>query len=153
MKTNVCSICQTPYTEQDIVILNGTEEDVDLMRTKMEARTARLKAAKKDKKSKVKAEETVVKQEDASCSSKSVKPETSSKQKTLLTLKPTLPASKRELVLDPLSSDPNSKKVKKDYSIASDPKATEVFKSLFTSHESEKKQDRAHWVTFNPHYY
>lgn len=127
----------------------------------MEVRVARLKAAKKDKKSKsTKKEETVVKQEDIPCSSKSsdnasskMKPETSSKSKPILTFKPSIGANKRELLLDPLSSDPNSKKVKKDYSIAQDPKATEVFKSLFTSHESEQKQDRAHWVTFNPHYY
>lgn len=126
----------------------------------MDARVARLKAAKKDKKSKAIKEETVVKQEDTPCSSKSIddksskiKPETSLKSKPILTFKPSISANKRELVLDPLSSDPNSKKVKKDYSIAQDPKATEVFKSLFTSHESEQKQDRAHWVTFNPHYY
>lgn len=129
------------------------------MRIKMDARVARLKAAKKEKKSKVIREETSVKQEETPCSSKSLneapktKPETSSKSKPLLTLKPSIAAHKRELLLDPLGSDPNSKKVKKDYSIAQDPKATEVFKSLFTSHESEQKQDRAHWVTFNPHYY
>lgn len=117
---------------------------------KMEARVARLKASKKEKKTKVKIETAVT--EEVPCSSKS-QPETSSKPKTLITLKPTLSASKRELVLDPLATDPNAKKVKKDYSIASDPKATEVFKSIFTSHESEKKQDRAHWITFNPHYY
>ncbi|XP_070496560.1 replication termination factor 2 [Chironomus tepperi] len=164
LKSNMCSICQTPYTEEDIVILNGNEQDTDLMRTKMDARVARLKAAKKEKKSKVIKEETVVKQEEVPCSSKSldsskIKPDTSkikpetSKSKSLQTIKPSIAASKRELLLDPLGSDPNSKKVKKDYSIAQDPKATEVFKSLFTSHESEKTQDRAHWVTFNPHYY
>lgn len=126
----------------------------------MDARVARLKAAKKEKKSKGIREETSVKQEEIPCSSKSsndapkTKHETSTtKSKPLLTLKPSIAAHKRELLLDPLGSDPNSKKVKKDYSIAQDPKATEVFKSLFTSHESEQKQDRAHWVTFNPHYY
>jgi hypothetical protein len=156
LKSNTCSVCQTPYTEEDVVILNGNEKDTDSMRTKMDARVARLKAAKKEKKSK---EETVVKQEEIPCASKSlkdapkVKPETSSKSKPILTFKPSIAAHKRELLLDPLGSDPNSKKVKKDYSIAQDPKNTEVYKSLFTSHESEQKQDRAHWVTFNPHYY
>lgn len=144
LKTSTCSICQAPYTEQDIVILNGTDEDVDLMTTKMEARVARLKAEKKEKKNKTKVEETVVKEE----------PGTSkiSKPKTQFTFKPSVSANKRELLLDPLGSDPNSKKVKKDYSIAQDPKATEVFKSLFTTHESDKKQERAHWITYNPHY-
>lgn len=112
--------------------------------TKMEARVARLKAEKKEKKNKTKVEETIVKEE----------PGTSKipKTKTQFTFKPSVSASKRELLMDPLGSDPNAKKVKKDYSIAQDPKATEVFKSLFTTHESDKKQERAHWITYNPHY-
>lgn len=144
IKTNVCSTCQTPYTEQDIVILNGTDEDLDLMTTRMEARIARLKAEKKEKKNNKKIEETATTSNEATTSK--------SNGKIPFTLKPTLPASKRELLLDPLASDPNSKKVKKDYSVAADPKATSVYKSIFTSHESEKKQERAHWITYNPHY-
>lgn len=150
LKTNICSICQAPYTEQDVIILNGSDEDVDLMATKMEARVARLKAEKKEKKSKSKAEETVVKEEPGTSKMASfAKPKSTKMQ---FTMKPTILSNKRELLLDPLSSDPNSKKVKKDYSIASDKDATEVFKSLFTSHDSDKKQERAHWITYNPHY-
>lgn len=145
LKANVCSICQTPYTEQDIIILNGSDSDVDLMQTKMEARTARLKAEKKEKKIKPKVEETVTEKSETTSSVKS-------KNKSTFTLKPTIPSNKRELLLDPLASDPNAKKVKKDYSIATDKNATEVFKSIFTSHESDKKQERAHWITYNPHY-
>lgn len=48
--------------------------------------------------------------------------------------------------------DPEIKKIKMDYSVAKDPKVTDVYKSLFTSHDSEKKQDRAHWITYNPFY-
>ena len=33
--------------EEDVVVLNGSPEDLDLMRTKMEARQARLKTQKK----------------------------------------------------------------------------------------------------------
>lgn len=44
------------------------------------------------------------------------------------------------------------KKAKKDYSVAKDPQASDVYKSLFTSHESEKQQTRAHWITYNPFY-
>uniref|UniRef100_A0A182TDX3 Replication termination factor 2 n=1 Tax=Anopheles melas TaxID=34690 RepID=A0A182TDX3_9DIPT len=50
--------CQTPYIDDDIVILNGTEDEIEQMRVKMEARNARAKAEKKaklDKKSKTKA--------------------------------------------------------------------------------------------------
>jgi hypothetical protein len=154
LNNNVCSICQTPYTEQDIVILNGNEEDIDLMATKMELRVARQKAEKKEKKKSKTAEETVVKIEPGTSSSTAIAPAAEIKKTKLpTTLKPQIAAHKRELLLDPLASDPNSKKVKKDYSVAKDEKATEVYKSLFTSHDSEKKQERGHWVTYNPHYY
>lgn len=50
--------------------------------------------------------------------------------------------------------DPALKKLKdgSDYSVANDPKATAVYKSIFTTHESARQQDRAHWVTYNPFY-
>lgn len=158
LKSSVCSICQTPYTEQDVVILNGNEGDIDAMRTRMEARVARLKAEKKDKKNKTKAApisktETVtsdilpvIKQE----------PATSSKakmiSKTSLIMNHSNAAQKRELITDMIGSDPDCKKSKKDYTVKDDPKATEVYKSLFTSHESEQNQGRAHWITYNPFY-
>lgn len=39
--------CQQPFSEEDVVVLNGSPEDLDLMRTKLEARQARYKAEKK----------------------------------------------------------------------------------------------------------
>lgn len=159
LKSNVCSICQTPYTEQDVVILNGNEEDVSAMRTKMESRVARLKAEKKDKKSKVKlATETSTKIETATsttATSIKIEPGTSFAKplsKASFIVKPSIAAQKREIITDVIGSDPSCKKAKKDYSVAKDPKATEVYKSIFTSHESEQSQDRAHWITYNPFY-
>lgn len=38
-------------------------------------------------------------------------------------------------------------------SIQQDPKASAVYKSLFTSCQEAKKQKQAHWVTFNPQYF
>lgn len=163
VKTSVCSICQTPYSEQDVVVLNGSEDDVAAMKTKMDARTARIKAEKKDKKNKVKKEaaETIV-------SGTSV-PEIPSKLtkgamkiepgSSKIFVKPSLiinpsksSAQKRELISDVIGTDPNSKKSKKDYSVQKDEQATEVYKSIFTSHESEQSQERAHWITYNPFY-
>jgi hypothetical protein len=48
--------------------------------------------------------------------------------------------------------DPVYKKTKGSYSVANDPKATDVFKSLFTSHQKAHQQNRAHWITYNPFY-
>lgn len=50
------------------------------------------------------------------------------------------------------AEDPAYRKAKESYSVAKDPKASEVFKSIFTSHKSAVDQDRAHWITYNPFY-
>lgn len=50
-------------------------------------------------------------------------------------------------------TDPAIKKLKgNSFSVAADPKASDVYKSLFTTHKSEQEQTRAHWVTYNPFY-
>lgn len=170
LKSNICSICQTPYTEQDVVVLNGSEKDVDLMKAKMESRVARLKSEKKDKKNRIKKEPedaltvatassiTLAAADSATTDSAPVvksapRPGPSKPlSKTSLAVKQSLAAQKREIITDVIGSDPNCKKAKKDYSVANDPKATEVYKSIFTSHESEQSQGRAHWITYNPFY-
>lgn len=156
LKSNNCQICQTPYTEQDVIILNGNEADVDAMRTKMESRVARLKAEKKEKKLKIKKElpETETSETVASSSiaypPKKLHDSRPGPSKTPLNVKPSIAALKREIITDRI--DPKCKRAKNDYSVADDPKATEVYKSIFTSHESEQTQDRAHWITYNPFY-
>ena len=65
---------------------------------------------------------------------------------------PVKPFLKREATSEVLT-DPALKKLKGDnFSVAADPKASNVYKSLFTSHKSEQEQTRAHWVTYNPFY-
>jgi hypothetical protein len=39
--------CQQPFSQEDVVVLNGSCEDLDAMKTNLEARQARLKAEKK----------------------------------------------------------------------------------------------------------
>lgn len=145
--TKICALCQTPFAEEDIVILNGTDEETDLMRVKMEARVARRKASKKDK-SNIKEELTKL-PEPAN-----VQPSTSAIDSETVSVGK-LPKNK---IVVPIKrngedlQDPMIKKLKFDYSVARDPKATDVYKSLFTTHKSEKEQSRAHWVTYNPFY-
>lgn len=190
--TNICSLCQTPFNDDDIVILNGTDTEMEEMATKIELRAARRKANKKNKKESKKQSATVtsatvtaataavslikvkeepdvkisplatselqpivstkiIKTEIIKCEPDAVKkgedkPGPSGSSKTQKTIKRT--AAKEALL------DPAMKKLKdtSDYSVAKDPKATDVYKSLFTSHESATTQDRAHWVTYNPFY-
>lgn len=148
--------CHTPFTEEDVVILNGNEEEMDLMLSKMEARTARQKAAKKDKKAKKQIEATIVSEQSeqqpvATTSDKSadVLPPKSVSSKVQHSVKPFL---KREAQNDALI-DPAIKKLKDGvFSVAEDKSKSEVYKSLFTTHKSEQDQSRAHWVTYNPFY-
>lgn len=154
----VCSLCQTPFVESDVVILNGNDEEIAAMAVNMEARNARRKAAKKDKSSKksaiptatITSNEIVIKQEF----------EESMKKKDKSTIKPSASGSskditsklKRSAASDALL-DPALKKLREDSSsVSEDPEKTDVYKSLFTSHHSAKTQDRAHWVTYNPFY-
>lgn len=142
LKSKTCSICQKEFTDADVVILNGNEEDTDLMRVRMEARVARMKAEKKEKgEKKIKKE---VKDE----------PEAGTSTKKLTIAPPilTLKGEKRNLISDKLGNDPRAKKVKADYSVSKDKNASDVYKSIFTSSKDAKEQQKAHWVTYNPFY-
>lgn len=158
--------CHVPFTEQDVVILNGRDEEVDLMRVKMEARKARLKAAKKDKKSKLVSstvtsivtdskiaieptkEEVIIKTEPSSSSKILIKTEDVGTTSKFTKLTKILKRNGQNEKLQ----DPAFKKSKDSYSVADDPASTEVYKSLFTTHKDEQEQTRAHWVTYNPFY-
>lgn len=150
VKTSICSVCQVPFKEEDVVVLNGSEEDVDLMRTRMESRVARLKAEKKaksDKKIKVE-----VKEEPGEEKKSTVIAQPGTSKAKLSMAPPLLKGLKREIIGDKIGTDPRAKKVKADYSVNKDNNASEVYKSIFTSHKTEKEQERAHWITYNPFY-
>ncbi|CDQ82953.1 unnamed protein product [Oncorhynchus mykiss] len=46
------SLCGDPFKEDDLVVLNGTKEEVEKLRKIMEEKRAKAKATKKSKKSK-----------------------------------------------------------------------------------------------------
>lgn len=181
--SKICLLCQQPFTDEDIVILNGTDEEAEAMAVKFENRIARRNSEKKSKKDSKKAAATAtvtsgaIAKEEVDIKSEPgvkveelkpfvdtnifktefVKSERSIKQedkagpsKTVTFLpKSTMKRPATETVLDS-----TMKKVKENgaMSVAKDPKASEVYKSLFTSHDSAKTQERAHWVTYNPFY-
>lgn len=186
--TKVCSLCQTPFTDEDIVILNGTDSEMEAMAIKIEARALRRKADKKNKKETKKASAatstvtsnslaTIKKEEGEDdnplkikatssvpiVSTKIIKTELINNENasdkrvlekaTMSGVKPQTLIGKRAGASEALL-DPALKKLKEGSasSVAKDPKASEVYKSLFTSHDSAKQQERAHWVTYNPFY-
>lgn len=174
--------CQKPFTDNDVIVLNGTDEDIAALQEKMDIRVASRKSTKKPKADKKEVKvETVTSTSLAAASTsteakeKEIKEEKEIKQepeagrsdttkKEIETIPLSLPkfnplkqgrghfgSSKRAFSND-LVQDPSYKKTKKGYSVAEDPQSSEVYKSLFTSHQSDKEQQRAHWVTYNPFY-
>ncbi|RZC36006.1 RTF2 -like, partial [Asbolus verrucosus] len=131
--TKNCHKCQKPFTNEDVVILNGNEEDMILMKQRMELRQQKHK---KNREKKIKVEIATT-----SANTSSMKVDSDSKQsiKKITSLNSTKrPGSLKEATHD-------AKKMKPSYSVAKDPKVTDVYKSIFTTHESEKQQNRAHW--------
>uniref|UniRef100_A0A667YEY4 Replication termination factor 2 n=1 Tax=Myripristis murdjan TaxID=586833 RepID=A0A667YEY4_9TELE len=128
VKTEICHKCGDPFQEEDIVVLNGTKEDVEKLRGKMEEKRAKAKA-KKSKKSK--AAETVSKPSD----SKAVAGPSGSSSSSKEAKSSTSTATKR--------------------SIQHMDEKSEAFKSLFTTHSSAKrtKEQTSNWVTHTPYHF
>lgn len=148
VKTSVCHRCQQAFTEADVVILNAVDEDLELMQERLNARKAAQKSSKKRKN---KTESTSTE----STSTESTSTEINDKEEVL---KKKIKKEEKSSILPKKNvnrneaEDPAYRKAKESYSVAKDPKASEVFKSIFTSHKSADDQDRAHWITYNPFY-
>lgn len=159
VKTQNCHKCQKPFDDEDVVILNGNEADLELMNVRLENRQCKNK--KKKDKTKIKIEtETSGSLENAPSTSKVIsvdtKPLVKSNEKTAISVSMSISSSvKRPGAVNVQTNQKDEvriKKAKSDYSVAKDPAASDVYKSLFTTHKSEKEQNRAHWVTYNPFY-
>ncbi|XP_043277657.1 replication termination factor 2 [Venturia canescens] len=136
VKSSVCHRCQEAFEPDDVVILNAEGEDLEKMNENMLKR----KAQKKGKKKRSNPEEvSTTTSEGEKVSKKKIKKE----EKT---------NTGKEKSRRTEAEDPAYKKSKEDYSVAKDPNATEVLKSIFTTHKSAAEQTRAHWVTYNPFY-
>ncbi|XP_017481896.1 PREDICTED: protein RTF2 homolog isoform X1 [Rhagoletis zephyria] len=175
---STCPLCLIPFGIEDVVILNAADEDLELMQAKMEMRNVKRKTCKKDKKEKKekKINETFTGKEETAKQEQNKTEGINEEKSTItngkLTKKEKLCANgpstsktaaavtkmklvanlKRVGAAEDALEDPEMKRLKNDYSVAKDPKASDVYKSLFTTHKSEKEQSRAHWVTYNPFY-
>ncbi|XP_062132893.1 replication termination factor 2 [Drosophila sulfurigaster albostrigata] len=155
---STCPLCQQPYGVEDVIVLNGNEEDLEMMKVKAEMRSAKRKSSKKDKKKDknsetgVKTETVVEASETATCSSIKVEKPKDEKPSSSNSSKVKVIANPKRLGAVNAMQDPELKRLKTDFSVAKDPKASDVYKSLFTSHKTDKEQERAHWITYNPFY-
>lgn len=135
IKTSVCHKCQKPFQDTDLIVINPSEGEVDAMKTNMEARRAAAKGKGKSGKRAAENDNNEKKVEKG----KKLKSEHNNETPGIVQKLAKL-------------EDPAFEKVKSNYSVAKDPAASEVYKSLFTTHEKAKKQTKAHWITYNPFY-
>lgn len=153
VKTEICHKCGDPFKNEDIVVLNGTKEEVEKLKEKMEERRAKAKT-KKSKKSK--AAETVSTPSESKEDSESPpldEAERSSLQNGS--------ESSQSAVAGPSGSSGSSKGSKSSTGSASKRSVqdmdgkSEAFKSLFTSHSSAKrtKDQTSNWVTHTPYHF
>ncbi|XP_064821586.1 replication termination factor 2-like isoform X2 [Oncorhynchus masou masou] len=151
VKTEICHKCGDPFKDENLVVLNGTKEEVEKLREKMEEK--RAKAAKKPKKNKV--AETVAKPSDSKENPESTETVSSEGQTSSQNggdnsqPVPEPPASSSTKVVTP-SAATGSKR-----SIQTMEEKSETYKSLFTSHSSAKrtKDQTSNWVTHTPYHF
>uniref|UniRef100_T1E1C2 Replication termination factor 2 n=1 Tax=Cupiennius salei TaxID=6928 RepID=T1E1C2_CUPSA len=188
VKSETCHKCGKPFTHNDVIIMNGTDEEIDSLQTKMIQRRRLAKLQKKKKcESAVGPEAKKIKTEPAECSDNSLSDDHSNLSNgsgkedkklksfdTKVKIEPGISSASTSGVTVSTTKEVNGKnidavkngngkvprtnvvlpeKAQEKYSIAKDPSASEAFKSLFTSHPSAKKQDKAHWITHNPLYF
>ncbi|XP_078105115.1 replication termination factor 2 [Sander vitreus] len=149
IKTDICHKCGDAFKNEDVVVLNGTKEEVEKLREKMEERRTKAKT-KKSKKSKAaeavstpseskeatqapQVDVTEISLQNGGESSQSAVAGSSSSSKG--TRSSTSSATKR--------------------SVQEMTEKSEVFKSLFTSHSSAKrtKDQTSNWVTHTPYHF
>ncbi|KAG8201588.1 hypothetical protein JTE90_011254 [Oedothorax gibbosus] len=170
VKTTTCHKCGGPLNASDVIIINGTDEEMEALREKMTERRRLAKLEKKKKRAAVATETSAkkLKVNNGESSSSKVNDGESSSSSPVNggeIEKPDLKLAVKDKV-KPSSSGVRSvngegsskavdlpEKAKKSYSIAKDPSASSAYKSLFTSHETAKNQQKAHWVTHNPCFY
>lgn len=149
IKAEVCHTCGTAFQEDDVIVLNGTKEDVEVLKKRMEERRLRAKLEKKTKKPKAAesvAKPTVLEDSAGPSKVKADKPEETGldprEKKT--TLVPRGAATNENSCGK--AGKPPSAALKR--SIA-DSEESETYKSIFTTHSSAKrsKEESAHWVT------
>ncbi|KAM7402419.1 hypothetical protein PAMP_017661 [Pampus punctatissimus] len=158
-ETNYSAVveCGDPFHDEDIVVLNGTKEEVEKLREKMEDRRMKAKT-KKSKKSKV--------AESVSMPSKS-KDDRQSPQVDVAGSSSLQNGGESSQSVDcPAVAGPSgsstSSKVSKSLTSSATKRSiqdmnekSEAFKSLFTTHSSAKrtKDQTSNWVTHTPYHF
>lgn len=139
-----CLKCEKEFTDNDLIVVNPSEEDIEINFEKLKLRkelAAKTKAEKKAAKNKT----------EASSSNGKDSEQTTTKNK-----KRSIDAVNGAASISKLPTGKNgalAADAKKPKNIQEDPNASDVYKSLFNTHEKAKNQMKGNWVTFNPQYF
>ncbi|XP_010150616.1 PREDICTED: protein RTF2 homolog [Eurypyga helias] len=149
IKSEVCHKCGVPFQEEDVIILNGNKEDVEVLKKRMEDRRLKSKLEKKSKK--CKSAESASQQDTAEDSPGPSKAKIGKDGVNASS------GEKRQIIFTKGSDNGNSSvpgKANKaasatKRSIADSEEKSEAYKSIFTSHSSAKrpKEKSSNWVT------
>jgi hypothetical protein len=167
IKDSTCVNCGKSYVEDDIIMINGTDEEIADLHSRMEQR--RLLAKSKASKKRKAESSATVESTTASASTDSAaaaEPSVSAPSDVAPTAAVVTASVTKAAKLSAAGTSSNggataskpaagatSGKEHKPKTIQDDPKASEVFKSLFNTHKTAKMQTKAHWVTYNPQYF
>ncbi|XP_034725520.1 replication termination factor 2 [Etheostoma cragini] len=148
IKTDICHKCGDTFKNEDVIVLNGTKEEVEKLREKMEERRTKAKT-KKTKKSKA---------AEAVSTPSELKDDTQAPQVALTESSLENGESSQSAVAGSSSSSKGTKSSTSSAtkrSVQEMTEKSEVFKSLFTSHSSAKrtKDQTSNWVTHTPYHF
>ncbi|XP_057234585.1 replication termination factor 2 [Malurus melanocephalus] len=160
IKSEVCHKCGVPFQEEDVIVLNGSKEDVEILKKRMEERRLKSKLEKKSKKGKSAAAAAASQQETSADSpgpskvknDKDCVSSSSGENRQIIFTKssengnPSVPGK----VNKASSSSSTTKR-----SIADSEDKSEAYKSIFTTHSSAKrsKEECSNWVTHTAYYF
>lgn len=153
VKSEMCSKCSRKFTSEEVVPLNGTDEEVETLRKRIDERRLKAKLEKKGKR-KQKAEAAA-----ASAANGEVSDDGPPSKVTKMDPQPSTSngvAKAPAKIGSKLPTKPQAKpeeKEKKPKTIQEDPTKTAAYKSLFNTCEKAKNQMQPHWITHNPLYY
>lgn len=153
VKTEICHKCGDPFQDGDMVVLNGTKEEVDKLRGRMVEKRTKAKS-KKSKKSKV--PESVSKPLDSKENPESLQVDSEEGKSSTQN-----DGESSQSVAGTSGSTSSSNGLKypvitgSKRSIQKMEEKSEVYKSLFTSHSSAKrtKDQTSNWVTHTPYHF
>ncbi|XP_067856831.1 replication termination factor 2 [Heptranchias perlo] len=158
IKSEVCHKCGESFKDDDVIVLNGSKEEMADLRRKMEERKLTAKLVKKAKKSK--GAEAVSK----SVLTKEMPGPLSQKPKEKKASIDKMPSAPSRTTVNAQSSSSTSTATAKacksasgltKRSLTENGEKSDVYKSIFTSHSSAKRsrEQKPNWITHTAYYY